>query len=233
MHDVEAIVVPGGGGQRGATADTLPPWMLRRLDRAADLYYECGSSPLIVTLSAGTPHRANYVTEAGWPVLESTSAATYLHEHRGVPYSDIIRETTSLDTIGNAYFFRTGIADPLGLRNFVVVTSALHMPRTQAIFDWMFQIMRPAPQHRITLRYDTVADEGLDDALITARQEREVASLRAFEEGVKLQIPLTDMWFIGHVARWLFTQHRAYACHDQMIPTVDLRTLPKEVLDTY
>jgi hypothetical protein len=29
------------------------------------------------------------------------------------------------------------------------------MPRTQAIFDWMFQIMRPAPQHRITLRYAT------------------------------------------------------------------------------
>jgi hypothetical protein len=56
---------------------------------------------------------------------------------------------------------------------------------------------------------NTVSDEGLDDALITARQEREGASLRAFEEGVKLQIPLTDMWFISHVARWLFTQHRA------------------------
>ena len=52
--------------------------------------------------------------------------------------SRILAETCSYDTIGNAFFARTVHTDPRGLRRLLIVNSKFHMPRTEAIFRWVF-----------------------------------------------------------------------------------------------
>lgn len=191
---VDAIVVPGGGSQRGESPSTLPPWVTRRLDAAMDQYHRSPlPKPKIVVLSAGTPHRPNFINSAGWPVLEATSEALYLIEESAarfgpegsIPPQDILREMISLDTIGNAYFLRAIHTEVAGYRRLHVITSAFHLPRTQAIFEFVFALsfdgVSAAPQY--TLTFEAVSDEGLGEtADIAGRSERERQSLVSFRQ---------------------------------------------------
>ena len=106
------------------------------------------------------------------------------------------------------------------------------MPRTKAIFTWLFEIEQgdTAP---FSIDFVEVSDAGTDPAVIAARAEREEASLRGFVAGVSRSIPPGTAAFLKAVGTWLYTEHTAYACHDEMISTVDVAALPKEVLDSY
>ncbi len=166
--EYDAIVVLGGGSQRGPLCEDLPLWVRRRLELAAFLFKKASSSrdgddsgpvaaaaalsrspPRLILLSAGTPHRPNWIDPAsGFPVLESTSQAEYLRTRHGIAPAAMWRESQSLDTIGNAYFLRTGFLDPARrgrFRRLAVITSAFHMPRTRAIFDWLL-VVDPVPE---------------------------------------------------------------------------------------
>ena len=150
-------------------------------------------------LSAGTVHRPNFINRAGWPILEATSEAQYLLEvsqERGMPIpgAHILRECTSLDTIGNAYFTRTTHTELAGYRRLHVITSAFHMARTRAIFDFVFSLpwstaggsssSTPAAVLEYELSYETTSDgEQLtaeeEDAMV-GRRARERSSLIGF-----------------------------------------------------
>lgn len=150
----DAIIVLGGGGQRGPRCTDLPLWVCRRLDRAAELFHQTNpeKAPQVILLSAGTPHRPNYVDTYGFPVLESTSAAEYLRVVHSVPCRSMWRESTSLDTIGNAYFLRTSYLDPAEegrFQSLCVITSSFHMQRTRAVFDWIL-CCSPSSSHCAT-----------------------------------------------------------------------------------
>ena len=134
---VEATLIPGGG--LTATGE-VPSWVAARLDRAIAMY----QGEYLIPLSAGTTHKPPPLDEQGFPVLEAIAAARYLAE-QGIPPARILPEICSLDTIGNAYFARVIHTDPLGLSTLRVITSAFHMPRTQAIFEWVFHISPPSP----------------------------------------------------------------------------------------
>jgi uncharacterized SAM-binding protein YcdF (DUF218 family) len=56
---------------------------------------------------------------------ESTSSAAYLMHHPRYPVGEerLFVETTSYDTISNAYFARTGYTDVAGWRKVLVVTN--------------------------------------------------------------------------------------------------------------
>jgi uncharacterized SAM-binding protein YcdF (DUF218 family) len=119
----DAILVPGGGvRQRGE----LPDHVKRRLDLA--LARESGEP--IVPLSAGTSHRPAVLDGEGRLQYESTAGARYLIE-RGISPGRIFCESTSYDTIGNAYFSRVQIVEPLGWRRLLVITSRFHMARVE------------------------------------------------------------------------------------------------------
>lgn len=199
----DAILVPGGGSQRDADPSSLPEWTIRRLDAAKDVWVTQHQVPIIITLSAGTPHRPNFVDADGFPVLEATSAALYLQQ-QGVPPSALLQETTSLDTIGNAYFARVQHTDPAGFRRLLIITSAFHMPRTAAIFDWLFSL-NPDPERPYVLSYLSVSDANIDDEVIVARAQREQDSLRGFLRTSASLRSLRD------VHSWLFREHKAYA----------------------
>ena len=91
------IVVLGGG----LTPEGKPPLHTKlRLERAVYRYHQLGDKAIIVTLSGGTPHKPNPLNENGFPIFESTAAATQLLA-LGVSPSSIMEESFSLDTVGN------------------------------------------------------------------------------------------------------------------------------------
>lgn len=76
----------------------------------------------------------------GYCIQESMAGADYLLQ-QNVPAAQVLRESSSYDTVGNAYFAATIHAWPLQWRHLAVVTSAFHMPRSRAIFEHVFKLL--------------------------------------------------------------------------------------------
>jgi uncharacterized SAM-binding protein YcdF (DUF218 family) len=193
MVEFDAVLIPGGGL---ALSGNLVPFVRARLDRAL-----AHSADLYIPLSAGTPHLPPPLDARGYPVFEAIPAAQYLHE-RGVPKSRILTETCSYDTIGNAYFARTAHTDPRSLRRLLIVTSKFHMPRTEAVFRWVFGA---APFHAYDLSFESTADIGLSPEALEARAQRERTSLAVVRDLA------TSIATLSGLHQWLFTEHGAYA----------------------
>ena len=189
----DAVIVPGGGVRAGGE---LPPWVKIRFDRAIE---RSGEAP-IVCLSAGTGHRPNPLDQTGRAIFEAVAGAQFLVRN-GVPVRRIFIEVASWDTIGNAYFARTMHTDPSGWRRLLVITSEHHMPRTEAIFRWVFGL---APDIGYSLSFEAVPDVGLDGPVLQARKDRERASLAA------LGNLIPRFRTLAQLHQWLFTEHDAY-----------------------
>ena len=131
----------------------------------------------ILCLSAGTAHVPQLVGSNGLPIWESTSCAAYLKEHHHL-HDHVYVETTSFDTIGNAFYARTTHTAMNGWRHLLVITNEFHMDRTMAIFDWIFlQVKDPPKTARYHLYYLASPNVGLSPEAIQARQEKETASM--------------------------------------------------------
>jgi hypothetical protein len=192
VHDV--VIVPGGGVQPDGS---VAPWVRNRLDRALEL---SGGAP-ILCLSAGTVHKPLPLDARGRPLFEAAAGARYLLE-RGFDPALILTEAASWDTLGNAYFARVIHAEVCGWRRLLIVNSAFHMPRTEAIFRWVFALPPHTGYH---LEFETVADVGMPPADLEFRRAREEASLNR----VRLLEPRIRT--IAGLHRFLFTEHDAYS----------------------
>jgi uncharacterized SAM-binding protein YcdF (DUF218 family) len=188
----DAILVLGGGVREGGE---LPPWVVRRFDRALEL----SSTAPIVCLSAATVHRPSPLNPEGYPILESVAGAAHLLA-RGVSAERIQIEASSYDTIGNAYFSKLLHVDPAGWRNLTIVTSEFHMPRSRAIFEWVFG-MEPG---KYQLRFEAAPDDGLSEHLLQRRREKEASALRS------LQPLMQRIHDLRSLHRWIHTEHNAY-----------------------
>eukprot|EP01064_Diplonema_japonicum_P018501 TRINITY_DN27193_c0_g1_i1.p1 TRINITY_DN27193_c0_g1~~TRINITY_DN27193_c0_g1_i1.p1 ORF type:complete len:270 (+),score=48.95 TRINITY_DN27193_c0_g1_i1:62-811(+) len=170
MH-VEVIIVPGGG----QTPEGPPEHQKLRLNEAARLYREKKGEVKILVLSGGTPHKPNPMDPHGFDIKEGECSAKYLMSVLNVPGDDILEEDFSLDTLGNAFWARTVHTDPAGFRKLTVVNNHWHMPRTKAIFDWVFSLP-PVHTAAYSITYVEVAD-GLPDDILESRLEKESAAL--------------------------------------------------------
>ncbi|MEO0947263.1 MAG: YdcF family protein [Cyanobacteria bacterium J06641_5] len=207
----DAILIPGGGVRENGE---LPPWTQRRLERAIAI----GNCRYFITLSAGTTHKPPPLDRKGFPIFESVAAANYLIQH-GVEPHQILYETSSYDTIGNAYFAKVIHIDPLGLSKLLIITSEFHMERTKAIFEWIYSSIFSG--RACALSFETVSDRGLTKDSIAERRTREKNSLRNFHETRRRINNLTQLH------DWLFNEHRAYSANR------DLDTLAGKISDTY
>lgn len=196
MEPMDAVLIPGGGL---LPTGEVVPWTRARLERAIALTPQ---PQFFIPLSAGTTHKPPPLDDAGWPILESIAAARYLLS-RGIAGARILPETISLDTIGNAYFARIQQVEPLQIRRLHVITSEFHLPRTQAIFEWIFALPPLPTPYRLT--FEAVPNVGLADGALQARRDREQASL---SQCLNLQTRLTTL---AAVHRWLYAEHGAYA----------------------
>jgi len=126
LPNAEAIVVLGG-----ATYPDVPPSPTVELNEAGDrlLYaahlYQQKKAPLIVP-SGGR------IDWQGFSSAESTAMATILKQI-GVPSEAIIEEPFSRNTYENAVNVKK-ILTERGIRQVLLVTSAMHMPRSLLIF---------------------------------------------------------------------------------------------------
>jgi hypothetical protein len=206
----DAILILGGGVRKGGE---LPEYAKRRFDLA--LARQSGEP--MVPLSAKTFHRPAILDGDGHLIYES-AGPLYLTD-RGIDPSRIFCENAAFDTIGTAYFARVQLTDPLGWRRLLVITSEFHMPRSEVIFRWIFSLDAPVPYQ---LEFAASPDDGVSEAALAARMERERASLRSVEQ---LRERLISM---RALAEWLFTEHKAYRAVRE--PPVQQSS---DLLDTY
>ena len=190
--------------------------------------------PYIVPLSAGTTQRPNYINSDGWPVLESSSAARYLVYVHHIPPTYILRETASLDTIGNAYFMRQLITDPARLRRLLIITSGFHINRTKAIFDWVLQVAHPESQEQSSqyhLIYASVSDRSvMPEGVLAERKQKELDSLSFFNQSVVNSAVFKKVWrpftgetetalpFLQQLQKFIFHKHVAYSTQGLLEP---------------
>lgn len=194
--DFNCLLIPGGGLTESGS---LPDWTTARLEKALEYQH---LTEWIIPLSAGTVHKPPPIDHRGFPIFESQKAAEYLAA-AGINPERILTEICSYDTIGNAYFSRILFTDPMSLPRIHVITSDFHLPRTKAIFDWVFSL-KPL-QHNYILSFESVPAAGLSPAALKARQEREETSLNKLEPNIQRMRSIADF------QRWLYSEHTAYA----------------------
>ena len=191
----DAILIPGGGVR---DKGELPPWVKIRLDHAIKIH----SVEYMIVLSAGTVYKAPPLDENGFPIFESIAAAKYLIDH-GINPEAILCETSSYDTVGNAYFSRVIHVEPRGFRRLHIITSAFHMPRTKAIFEWLYGLDRQSGNYQLT--FDPMPNIGVAADDLQARIDKEAESLSQFLKNT------ATIHTLQACHRWLFTEHTAYA----------------------
>lgn len=124
LKDAEAIVILGGGRNRGApewSGETVKTWTLQRLRYGARLARETG---LPVHVTGGKPD--------GGMHAEGTLMKNVLESEFGVPvrWAEVDSETTS----DNARFTARDLK-AAGISRIALVTDAMHMPRSQRAFE--------------------------------------------------------------------------------------------------
>jgi len=201
---VDAIVVVAGGIEEDGT---LPSWVTPRLDYAARAYADAAddAKPRILLSGSMTPHKPPPMAKGGFNLHESTSMAGYLME-KGIPANSLLKDTASMDTIGNAYYSLCLHAIPRGWTRVEVVTSAFHMARTRAAFEWVWGL---SPLGSFDMRFVSTEDAGIDPSGLRARAEREAQSVAALKDNASRVTTLTDF------NEWLFTTHKCYAVSRQ------------------
>jgi uncharacterized SAM-binding protein YcdF (DUF218 family) len=137
IPQADAIVILGGG--------TQPPTYPRpssEVDDAGDrviygarLYRE-GKAPVVLVTGAHLP----------WAFVQDsvTHDMVELMTFMGVPEEAILQEAESVNTYENGVFTKE-ILEPMGINRILLVTSAMHMPRSVAIFEKLGFEVIPAP----------------------------------------------------------------------------------------
>jgi hypothetical protein len=197
MYD--CIVIPGGGVDSNGSPSA---WVSARLDRAIEM---ASLTSYFLVLSRGTTHRPPLLDKHSFPIDEASASAAYLIE-RNIPSHKILIENWSLDTIGNAYFARQCILEPMELYRLAIITNDFHMNRTKLIFDWVFSLTNSIKDRceKYQIVYFTVNNQDMTDEQLIARIDKE----RLACEDVKLKIQkITNLSQMG---QFMFIEHGAY-----------------------
>ena len=213
LKSIDAIFVLGGGVP--AKFNSPPTYVKARCDAAAQLYIKCEKvaegggggkqTPAILTLSAGTAHMPQLLSSDGLPVWESTASAAYIMDQYStsqIPPSKIFAETTSYDTISNAFFSRTTFADVWGWDRILIVTTEFHMARSKAIFDWIFGV----GSNNYELYYLSTPNTGLSQEALEVRRQHEAKGKKTVL--TKLSKQYTTL---GGVLEFLTSNHDFYS----------------------
>ena len=200
--DFDAVVVLGGG----LTARGAPhAFVEARLREGAAL---APRARYAILLSRGTTHKPPPLNARnGFPVDESAASAKYFSALVPAEYdmhTRVLLDAWSLDTIGNCFFTMRMHCEPLGLRRLAVVTSAFHMPRTEAIFRHIFGTLSPDLDARLT--FISAPDEGLAPEILQLRREKEARGLEQW----RANMARCDTR--AKLAKFLFVEHGAYNC---------------------
>lgn len=205
-YDQDYILVLAGG------LDNLGrnhPWVKDRLDVAHRLYQIRPRK--IIILGGGTYHKPPHLNREKFVIHESTMGAKYLID-LGVDPGDLYREWGSYDTIANGFFSLLNFVIPLGINKLLVITSDFHLPRSEAIFNWVYglwnkSILSHHQQRPVDLDFLEVSTKYLDNEIIEARANREERSLITLKQIIE-RIDTLEKFH-----HWFYREHQAYNCN--------------------
>ena len=223
----QAIIVPGGGLTKNGAPN---PWVVSRIEMAAKLFHAAPIPPSVITLSWGTTWKPPPIDAAGFPISEAAASAIFLANELGVDYKYILEEGSSLDTIGNAYYLRTVHIDPRrDWRHLAVVTNRFHMPRTKAIFNWVFSLppVEGGEAPRVLLSFFEADDTGIDAHVLALRREKEAKALEHLFGVIERVRSLRQL----HM--FVFNEHKAYAAVRHTGMPAHTGRIDEAVRDTY
>lgn len=148
---MKTILVLGGGRLPQGGQTTLS---LQRLDSAVELY-SMGAAQSITVLGG---LRSTYLPNAlHFEIPGAQERAEYLRS-RGVPSNAIWQIQDGRDTLGEAIAFQKGFV-ALGITEFILVTSAFHIPRSRWIFETVLAGACPFTCHEVPCGGILLADE--------------------------------------------------------------------------
>jgi hypothetical protein len=211
MTTPTAILILGGGPP--TSLSTPPVYVKPRIETALAIYQQSppSSKPKLICLSAGTAHVKSLTTfenDNNCPpqiIYESTSCASLILELSAAstpidstPFEkkDLFLETTSYDTVGNAYYSRLLHFDSnprMFGKDILIITSDFHMQRSKEIFNFVFSLPssvgEPAPDYRLNyVSTPSTTNQSLSKGAINARLEKEEKSLRYFRAEVVAKV---------------------------------------------
>jgi len=205
---IDAVVVLGGGLWE---SKVIPPWAVRRLDGAARLVSACNGAVPVLICGGGSPHGQPVLhPTTGQVIHEGTAYAEYLMDVWGVRPEEILKESSSYDTVGNGYFSAMIHAVPAGWRDIAVVTSDFHMPRSRAIFEKVYGLVNASLGVDVGLRFFAVRDDGiLDDSVLAARAGKEASSLETWIRNTR------GIETLPGFHSWMYDTHICYSVRRQ------------------
>lgn len=189
LPKADAIVVLGG-----ATESAIPPrqWIELREEGDRVLYggklYRDGKAPRIILSGGRVDWRPSSASEAD-------DMATLL-ETMGVPRSAMILDPDSLNTRENAVNTKK-IMEAQDIRQILLVTSAMHMPRSLLIFKKLGINAIPAPTDYTVLQLDQAA-QGTTEALILDSLP-DADQLRRTSRALKEYVGIFVYWLRGWI----------------------------------
>lgn len=197
------------GGGVPLSPNAPPQYVEARCEFAAQVYEKSSNKPKILTLSAGTAHLPQLLSSDGLPVWESTASASYLMKKLNIPPDDVYAETTSYDTISNAFFTRTSFCDVIGWKNLLIITSEFHMMRTKLIFDWIMNVPNKkitGPGEKYELYYLSAPNHKVSADALHVREEKERKSANNVENVLS-----KNYTTLGDVFDFMTRTHSFYA----------------------
>jgi hypothetical protein len=127
-------------------------------------------------------------------------------KHEGISPEDILEESVSLETVGNAYFTRVLHTDVMGGRKVAVINNRWHIRRTKAVFEFVFSLP-PTAGDQYALTFFEVAD-GLASDVLEARLAKEKIASPKFEAGGPWRSKISTLKDLHH---WINQENTAYA----------------------
>jgi uncharacterized SAM-binding protein YcdF (DUF218 family) len=190
VPNADAIVVLGG-----ATRTPTPPRPTAEVNESGDrlLYaaylYQQNKAPLVI-LSGGR------IEWYGSDSAEATDMAALI-ENMGVPKSVVIQEPNSRNTYENAVNVRQ-ILTQRGIRQILLVTSAIHMPRSLSIFKRLGIAAIPAPtDFQVSTQEFQELMNSPESRLLSLLPD--ATNLHLFTQALKEYIGIVIYWLRGWV----------------------------------
>jgi hypothetical protein len=173
---------------------SLPIHVLKRVLKLVDLFKKGKINTILYT--TGKSYRGlSTVGES-----ESMRAETMRY---GIPPEKIHCEVMSRDTYGNAAFSRALFIDPRGVKDFIVVTSTFHMPKSILLFDHVFPNFQG-----YNIKYIEVDDQGIDPNALKKRIAHEEFSCEFYQKEI---LPETTPGDISEILKWQFEKNPSHA----------------------